>query len=206
MPRISDCSIRRGRWLLPVAALVVSVAVTVPTGTLAQRVAPEVPPVKVPGGGTGGGAGLLPPTPSVRSLPYIAPAPSVTPAPRCCPRGVRQPLSPLHRRFASAASSSRAQKRARNRWAPTAVEETTSAIARATTATTIRPVPGMREAVNAAKKWVHGPLAVLWQRPYKDDPKPPGGACRGGFYCFDSLNRRLLPQGTFPVGHVSDVN
>ena len=93
MPRISDCSIRRGRWLLPVAALVVSVAVTVPMGTLAQRVAPEVPPVKVPGGGTGGGAGLLPPAPSVRSLPYIAPVPSVTPAPSVAPAAPAAPVT-----------------------------------------------------------------------------------------------------------------
>jgi hypothetical protein len=92
VPRIFDCSIMRGRWLLPVAALYVSASAVVPTGALAQRVVPEVPPVtRVPGpqlplgGGTGGGAGLLPPMPTLRSAPSVAPAPSVVPAAPAAP-------------------------------------------------------------------------------------------------------------------------
>jgi hypothetical protein len=86
VPRISDRSIRCGRRLLLVAALFALVLAVVPTGALAQRVVPEVPPVRVPGGGgTGGGAGLLPPMPTLRSAPSVTPAPNVVPAAPAAP-------------------------------------------------------------------------------------------------------------------------
>ena len=202
MPRISDCSIRRGRWLLPVAALFASVAAIAPMAALAQRVAPEVPPVRVPGGGTGGGAGLLPPDadhcarlrPSHPLLTLHRPRPS-------------RPLLQHRPKFASAASWSRGAEACKEPiGADGGGRDDECNCARDYCHDDPAGYRVCEKLVNAAIKWVQGPLAVSWQRPYKDDPKPPGGACRGGFYCFDSLNRRLLPQGTFPVGHVPDVN
>src|SRR4029079_11828926 len=71
---------------------------------------------------------------------------------RVLPPRPRQPPSPLHRRFASVASSRRVQKHARSRCPPTAVEETTSAIAPLTIATTIRPASGSARSGKRRKK------------------------------------------------------
>jgi hypothetical protein len=77
------------RHLAGVALCVLAAASSIPPA-LAQRVVPEVPI----GGGTGGGAGLRPVVPELRSAPAIAPPPMAPAAPSAAPSAVA-PAAPV---------------------------------------------------------------------------------------------------------------
>ena len=84
MPKHSQCSIARGRWVIPVAAVFVALLTVAPAHVLAQKLVPTAPvfvppmaPVRQLPTGTGGGPGGLAP-----AMPDFTPAPTpVAPTP-----------------------------------------------------------------------------------------------------------------------------
>jgi hypothetical protein len=85
----------RGLRRLAGVALCVLTAASFIAPALAQRVAPEAPPIggAGTGGGTGGGAGLIPEPRSLRSAPAMAPPPMAPAAPATTPSAVA-PVAP----------------------------------------------------------------------------------------------------------------
>ncbi len=201
MPRISDRSIRRGRWLS--------------AGGRGFRFGVGHRPDRRIGAASGArsaagqGAGrrrhrwrrwAVAPDATLRSAPSVTPAPNVVPAAPAAPpaRCTGRCSLPLRAR-----AGRRSVQGADGR--PTAAAETASAIAPLTSATTTRPASGSARSSKRRK------IRVRDRLPFSSRARIRAAeAARRGMpwrlLCFDSLNRRLLPQGTFPVGHVPVAN